>query len=170
MSLLSRPLQSARRRSPPCTTIVRDVGDAVRTQCSGLSTSLFVQRATDYPNSLHVHTWCRDSTKVALDACSLAGQDPAQHLDIRAARGTLLRMRISSMYVCLYVCIYVSVTLRNPIISRATRKRSITCASVTLRNVTAEPAIEVRGEKSSAYNYSAGRRRRCTHTTQWRPA
>ena len=41
---------------------------------------------------------------------------------------------------------YVSVTLRNPIISRATRKRSITCASVTLRNVTAVPAIEVRGE------------------------
>ena len=35
---------------------------------------------------------------------------------------------------------YVSVTLRNPIISRATRKRSITCASVTLRNVTALPA------------------------------
>ena len=32
---------------------------------------------------------------------------------------------------------YVSVTLRNPIISRATRKRSITYASVTLRNVTA---------------------------------
>ena len=50
---------------------------------------------------------------------------------------------------------YVSVTLRNPIISRATRKRSITCASVTLRNVTAvPPAIEVRGEKSSAYNRS----------------
>ena len=47
---------------------------------------------------------------------------------------------------------YVSVTLRNPIISRATRKRSITCASVMLRNVTAVPAIEVRGEKSSAYN------------------
>ena len=41
---------------------------------------------------------------------------------------------------------YVFVTLRNPIISRATRKRSITCASVTLRNVTAVPAIEVRGE------------------------
>ena len=35
MSLLSRPLQSARRQSPPCTTIVRDIGDAVRTQCSG---------------------------------------------------------------------------------------------------------------------------------------
>ena len=49
------------------------------------------------------------------------------------------------MYVCMYVCMYVSVTLRNPIISRATRKRSITCASVTLRNVTAAPAIEVRG-------------------------
>ena len=46
---------------------------------------------------------------------------------------------------------YVSVTLRNPIISRATRKRSITCASVTLRNVTAVPVIEVRGEKSSVY-------------------
>ena len=41
------------------------------------------------------------------------------------------------MYVCMY---------RNPIISRATSKRSITCASVTLRNVTAVPAIEVRGE------------------------
>ena len=40
----------------------------------------------------------------------------------------------------MYVCMYVSVTLRNPIISRATRKRSITCASVTLRNVTAVPA------------------------------
>ena len=44
---------------------------------------------------------------------------------------------------------YVSVTLRNPIISCATRKRGkITCASVTLRNVTAVPAIEVRGETS----------------------
>ena len=83
------------------------------------------------------------------------------------ARKLILR-RISEI-VCMYVCMYVSVTLRNPIISRATRKRNITCASVTLRNVTAEPAIEVRGEKSSAYNYSAGRRRRCTHTTQWRP-
>ena len=52
---------------------------------------------------------------------------------------------------------YVSVTLRNPIISRATRKRRITCASVTLRNVTAEPAIAVREKtKSSLYNYSAG--------------
>ena len=50
---------------------------------------------------------------------------------------------------------YVSVTLRNPIISRATCKRSITCASVTLRNVTAALAIEVNGEKSSVYNYSA---------------
>ena len=63
-------------------------------------------------------------------------------------------MRISSMSVCMnvcmYVCMYVSVTLRNPIISCATRKRSITCASVTLRNVTAMSAIEVRGEKSSA--------------------
>ena len=36
---------------------------------------------------------------------------------------------------------YVSVTLRNPIISRATRKRSITCASVTLRNVTAAQTL-----------------------------
>ena len=91
-----------------------------------------------------------------------------------SARQLILR-RISEivcMYVYnMYVCMYVSVTLRNPIISRATRKRSITCASVTLRNVPAVPAIEeVRGEKSSAYNYSAGHRRRCTHTTQWRPA
>ena len=54
--------------------------------------------------------------------------------------------------------------------TRTRDERSITCASVTLRNVTAVPAIEVRGEKSSVYNYSAGRRRRCTHTTQWRPA
>ena len=46
-----------------------------------------------------------------------------------SARQLILR-RISEI-----VCMYVSVTLRNPIISRATRKRSITCASVTLRNV-----------------------------------
>ena len=85
-----------------------------------------------------------------------------------SARQLILR-RISEI-VCMYVCMYVSVTLRNPMISRATRKRSITCTIVTLRNVTAVPAIEVRGEKSSAYNYSAGRRRRCAHTTQWRPA
>ena len=41
---------------------------------------------------------------------------------------------------------YVSVTLRNPIISRATRKRSITCANVTLRNVTASlvPRLSLR--------------------------
>ena len=48
------------------------------------------------------------------------------------------------MYVCMYVCMYVSVTLRNPIISSATRKRSITCDSVTLRNVTAATAIAIR--------------------------
>ena len=64
-----------------------------------------------------------------------------------SARQLILR-RISEI-----VCMYVSVTLRNPIISRATRKRSITCASVTLRNVTAVSAIEVCGEKSSAYNH-----------------
>ena len=63
-----------------------------------------------------------------------------------SARQLILR-RISEI-----VCMYVSVTLRNPIISRATRKRSITCASVTLRNVTAEPAIAVREKtKSSLY-------------------
>ena len=66
---------------------------------------------------------------------------------------------------------YVSVTLRNPITSRATRKRSITCASVTLRNVTAAPrpmqSARSPEMKSSLYNYSAGR---CMHTTQWRPA
>ena len=49
---------------------------------------------------------------------------------------------------------YVSFTLKNPIISRATRKRSITCDSVTLRNVTAAPASAVREKtKSSLYNY-----------------
>ena len=40
---------------------------------------------------------------------------------------------------------YVSVTLRNPNISRATRKRSITCASVTLRNVTAGRPLKSAG-------------------------
>ena len=50
---------------------------------------------------------------------------------------------------------YVSVTLRNPIISRATRKRSITCAS----ECHSAAAIAVRGgggggeTKSSLYNY-----------------
>ena len=75
-------------------------------------------------------------------------------------------MRRISETVCMYICMYVSVTLRNPIISRAMRKRSITCTSVTLRNVTAVPAI-AQGDGSSVYNYSAGCRRRCTHTAQW---
>ena len=44
---------------------------------------------------------------------------------------------------------YVSVTLRNPIISCATRKRSITCASVTLRNVTAALAPLQSAERRS---------------------
>ena len=57
----------------------------------------------------------------------------------RLSAGQLILRRISEI-VCMYVCMYVSVTLRNPIISRATRKRGITCASVTLRNVTAVPA------------------------------
>ena len=55
-----------------------------------------------------------------------------------SARQLILR-RISEivcmyvcMFVCMYVCMYVSVTLRNPIISRATRKRSITRASVNI--------------------------------------
>ena len=48
---------------------------------------------------------------------------------------------------------YVSVTLKNPIISCATCKRSITCTSVTLRNVTAAPP---------AIAESAGRSPPCT--------
>ena len=71
-----------------------------------------------------------------------------------AERLSVLRRisEICSLYVYyMYVCMYVSVTLRNPIISRATRKRSITCASVTLRNVTAEPAIAVREKTKSLY-------------------
>ena len=46
---------------------------------------------------------------------------------------------IVSMYVCMcmYVCMYVSVTLRNAIISRATRKRTCTCASGLYCHVTA---------------------------------
>ena len=60
-----------------------------------------------------------------------------------SARQLILR-RISEI-VCMYVCMYVSVTLRNSIISRATRKRSITCASVTPRNVTAVPAMKSAG-------------------------
>ena len=64
----------------------------------------------------------------------------------------ILACEIIIIIVCMYVCMYVSVTLRNPIISRATRKRSITCASVMLRNVIAEPAIAVREKtKSSLY-------------------
>ena len=74
---------------------------------------------------------------------------------VSLVRGNLVAERLAShlgnsLYVCMYM--YVSVTLRNPIISRATRKRSITCANVTLRNVTAEPAIAVREKtKSSLY-------------------
>ena len=88
-----------------------------------------------------------------------------------SARELILRRisEIVGMYVCMYM--YPSRLGIQLFRALATRKRSITCASVTLRNITAVlPAIEVRGEKSSAYNYSAGRRRRCTHTTQWRPA
>ena len=89
-----------------------------------------------------------------------------------SARQLILR-RIPEI-VCMYVCMYVSVTLRNPIISRATRKRSITCASVTLGNVIVAPAIAESGRRRSpsctTIYYSAGHRRRCTHTTQWRPA
>ena len=58
----------------------------------------------------------------------------------RLSAGQLILRRISEI-VCMYVCMYVSVTLRNPIISRVTRKRSITCANVTLRNFTAAQAI-----------------------------
>ena len=69
----------------------------------------------------------------------LALSNPHLIAERLSARQLILR-RISEI-VCMYVCMYVSVILRNPIISRATRKRSITCASVTLRNVTAAPAI-----------------------------
>ena len=80
----------------------------------------------------------------------------------------------------MYVCMYVSVTLRNPIISCATRKRSITYASVTLRNVTAVRSlrrqscrtklthckqISACSERELDY-YS---QRHCTHTPQRRP-
>ena len=73
---------------------------------------------------------------------------PARLFAERLSAGQQILRRISEI-VCIYVCMYVSVTLRNPIISRATRKRSITCASVTLRNV-AEPAIAVR-EKTNVF-------------------
>ena len=61
-------------------------------------------------------------------------------------RPSLIAERLSARQIILrriseIVCMYVSLTLRNPIISRATRKPIITCASVTLRNVTAAPAI-----------------------------
>ena len=44
-----------------------------------------------------------------------------------------------------------------------------------VHNIAKAPAIAVREETKSSlynsrYNYSAGRQRRCTHTTQWRPA
>ena len=62
------------------------------------------------------------------------------HMDF-TKHGALIAERLSeatnsashlgnSVYVCIYVCTYVSVTLRNAIISRATRKRTCTCASV----------------------------------------
>ena len=47
----------------------------------------------------------------------------------------------------LYAC---SVTLRNPIIACATRKRSITCASVALRNITAVAVPERRSVERSS--------------------
>ena len=97
-----------------------------------------------------------------------------------SARQLILR-RISEI-----VCMYISVTLRNPIISCATRKRNITCASVTLRNVSASSRGPWDGRRScrtklahckqisacserqlhSPHNYS---QRRCTHTPQRRP-
>ena len=44
---------------------------------------------------------------------------------------------IAGMYICMYVSVHLGIRpLRNPIISHATHKRSITCTSVTLRNVT----------------------------------
>ena len=46
MSLLRRQLQSGRRRNPPYTTVVRDVGEAVRTHRSGGQSEYEPIRAT----------------------------------------------------------------------------------------------------------------------------
>ena len=60
--------------------------------------------------------------------------DEASGVSCRALSARqLIPHRISeivSMYVHIYIlCMYVSVTLRNAIISRATRKRTCTCAA-----------------------------------------
>ena len=116
-------------------------------------------------SALYLHIPAAETLRQWRETC-------AQHLDIRCAGHSTAYAYLEyvCMYVCMYICMYLSRLGIQLFRARATRKRSITCARVTLRNVTAVPAIEVRGEKSSAYNYSSGRRRRCAHTTQWRPA
>ena len=106
--------------------------------------------------SLYCHLVCLSQTMLLCMSLSLVHTQllltcQSQYIvaERLSARQLILR-RISEI-----VCMYVSVTLRNPITSRATRKRSITCASVTLRNITAEPAIAVREKtKSSLYVYT----------------
>ena len=90
MSLLCRrPLKSA-GRSPPCTTIVRDVGDAVRTQRSGGQPEYEPIRAAC--NRLAQLSTC---TYLLQRRCE-SGERRVCSTQTFAARGTLLRMRISS--------------------------------------------------------------------------
>ena len=92
--LLSQSSPSARRRSPPCITIVRDVGDPVRTQRSGgqpeyepISPALYLY----IPAAETLRKW--RETCVVSQARPSRGEGPAcetktcaQHLDIRCAR------------------------------------------------------------------------------------
>ena len=80
MLLLCRPLKSA-GRSPPCTTIVRDVGDAVCTQRSGGQPEYEPIRAAC--NRLARLSTC---TCLLQRRCESGARRGAQHLDIRCAR------------------------------------------------------------------------------------
>ena len=94
MSLLCRPLKSA-GRSPPRTTIVRDVGDAVRTQRSGGQPEY--EPICAACNRLAQLSTC---TYLLQTRCDI-GERRVRSTWTFAARGTPLRMRISSNIPCM---------------------------------------------------------------------
>ena len=92
MSLLCRPLKSAGRR-PPRTTKVLDVGDAVRTQ-----------RSDGQPEYEPIRAACNRLAQLSTCTYLLQRRCDSGERRVRstytfAARGTLLRVRISSILI-----------------------------------------------------------------------
>ena len=125
------------------------------TRCHGNYSSKIVHNNLVLARKIHkIHTYIGCLSHPHTCLCTICS---TYIFDECLSTRQLILRRISEI-VCMYVYVYPS-RLGIQLFRTLPHKRSITCAIVMLRNVTAVPATEVRGEKSSVYNYSVGRRR-----------